>query len=226
MTAVATTQQSYRVTHLDEIQPGAPNNPGAGELRQRLEVRRHLGITAFGINAVRALGEGELIREHTEDGNFASNQEELYVVLNGSATFEIDGERVEAPAGSLVYVQPEAKRSAGAEEKGTTVLMIGGTPGKAFDPLPAEAADAFRAYNAGDYETALAKQLVVVEARPKDVLAHFNAGCYSAKAGRTDEALEHLRRAVELDERIKEYIEKDDDLDSIREDPRFEVLSR
>jgi mannose-6-phosphate isomerase-like protein (cupin superfamily) len=223
---MATTQQSYKVTSLDEIEPGAPNNPGAGELRQRLEVRRELGITAFGINAVRALGEGELIREHTEDGNFVSNQEELYVVLKGAATFDIDGERLEAPAGSLVYVRPEAKRSAVAEEKGTTILMIGGTPGQAYDPPPAEASEAFRAYTAGEYETALAKQLTVVEARPKDVLAHFNAGCYAAKAGRTDEALEHLRRAVELDERIKEYIAKDDDLDSLREDPRFEVLSR
>ena len=223
---MATTQKSYRVTSLDKIEPGAPNNPGAGELRQRLEVRRELGITAFGINAVRALGEGELIREHTEDGNFASNQEELYVVLNGAAIFEIDGERVEAPAGSLVYVRPEARRSAVAEEKGTTVLMIGGTPGKAYDPPPAEAGEAFRAYNAGEYDAALAKQLTVVEARPKDVLAHFNAGCYAAKAGRTDEALEHLRQAVELDERIKEYIEKDDDLDSLREDSRFEVLAK
>jgi tetratricopeptide (TPR) repeat protein len=172
------------------------------------------------------VGEGELIREHTEDGPFASNQEELYVVLNGAATFEIDGERVEAPAGSLVYVRPEAKRSAVAQEKGTTVLMIGGTPGKAYDPPPAEAGEAFAAYNAGEYEAALEKQLVVLEARPKDVLAHFNAGCYAARAGRTDEALEHLGRAVDLDDRIKEFIENDEDLDSLREDPRFVVLAK
>jgi Tfp pilus assembly protein PilF len=52
-------------------------------------------------------------------------------------------------------------------------------------------------------------------------VAHFNAGCFAARAGRVDEAIEHLRRAVELDARIKELIATDEDLDGIREDARF-----
>ena len=108
---------------------------------------------------------------------------------NGAATFEIDGETIEAPAGALVHVQPTAKRKATANDDDTTILVVGGTPGKAYEPAPEEAAEAFAAYNAGDYETALAKQLVVVEKRPDDPVVHFNAGCFAARAGHADEAI-------------------------------------
>ena len=116
-------------------------------------------------------------------------------------------------------------RKATAKDDGATILVIGGTPGKAYEPSPEEAAEAYSAYDAGDYEAALAKQRVVVEKRPGDPVAHFNAGCFAARAGRTDEALEHLGRAVEINERIKELIATDEDLDSIREDQRFAELT-
>ena len=121
-------------------------------------------------------------------------------------------------------VQPIAKRKATATEDGTTILVVGGTPGKAYQPAPEEAAEAFAAYNAGDYEEALAKQLVVVEKQPDNPVAHFNAGCFAARAGRADDAIEHLRRAVEVNERIKELIASDEDLDSLREDQRLVEL--
>jgi tetratricopeptide (TPR) repeat protein len=211
---------SHAVVAIDGIEPGDPNDG-----RVRLDVRRSVGITSFGINAFRAVGEGHLVREHDETGIGAAEQEELYVVLNGAATFNIDGERVEAPAGSFVFVgNPAAKRSAVAKEDGTTILAIGGTPGKAYDPPPVENGEAFAAYNAGDYETAYAKQQIVLEKRPRDVLAHFNAGCYAARLGRADEALEHLGRAVAIDERIKEKIRDDEDLNSIREDPGLTAI--
>ena len=55
-------------------------------------------------------------------------------------------------------------------------------------------------------------------------MAHFNVGCFAARAGRADEAIESLRRAVAINERIKELIATDEDLDSIREDQRFAEL--
>jgi len=145
--------------------------------------------------------------------------------VNGAATFEIDGETVEAPTGTLVNVQPTAKRKATATEDGTTILIVGGTPGKPYEPAPEEAAEAFAAYNAGDYEEAIAKQLVVVEKQPDNPVAHFNAGCFAARAGRADEAIDHLRRAVEINDRIKELMATDEDLDSIRENQRFVELA-
>lgn len=220
------TEKGYVFMALDDIEPSPLIAPGAtDDGRVRLDVRRRFDITSFGVQAFRAPSEVDVINEHTEVAFSGDGQEELYIVLNGAATFEIDGESVEAAAGSLVLVRPAAKRRAIAKDEGTTILVIGGTPGKAFEPAPIEAGEAFAAYGAGDYETALAKQLVVVEKRPDDPVAHFNAGCFSARAGQADEAIEHLQRAIAINERIKELIRTDEDLDSIREDPRFAALT-
>ena len=219
-------EKGYVFARLDELEPAPLVAPGAtDDGRQRFDVRRRLDITSFGIQAFRAPSGVDVIREHDETLLGEAGQEELYVVLNGTAIFEIDGESFEAPAGSLVHVQPTAKRKATAKDEGTTIMVVGGTPGKAYEPTPEEAAEAFRAYAAGDYETALAKQLVVVENRPDDPVAHFNSGCFAARAGRSDEAIEHLRRAVEINPRIKELMATDEDLDSIREDQRFAELT-
>ena len=220
-------ENSYVVAKLDELEPAARLAPGApDDGRQRFDVRRGLGITAFGISAFSAPSGVVVINEHDETLLGEAGQEELYIVMNGAATFEVDGETVDAPAGSLVQVQPTAKRKATATEDGTTILVVGGTAGKAYEVPPEEAGEAFAAYSAGDYEEALAKQLVVVEKRPDNSVAHFNAGCFAARAGQADDAIEHLRRAVEINERIKELIATDEDLDSIREDERFAELAK
>jgi tetratricopeptide (TPR) repeat protein len=223
----ATVDSRFVVTQLDELEPApriAP--PGAtDDGRVRFDVRRRLGITAFGIGAFRAPKGVDVIGEHDETLFGEAGQEELYLVLSGGARFEIDGEAVEAPTGALVQVQPTARRKATATEDGTTILVVGGTPGKAYEPGPEEAGEALAAYNSGDYEAALAKQLVAVEKQPDNVVAHFNAGCFAARAGHADEAFDHLRRAVQINERIKELIATDEDLDSIREDQRFAELA-
>ncbi len=220
-------ENSYVVAKLDELEPAARLAPGApDDGRQRFDVRRGLGITAFGISAFSAPSGVVVINEHDETLLGEAGQEELYIVMNGAATFEIDGEAVDAPAGALVQVQPTAKRKATATEDGTTILVVGGTAGKAYEVPPEEAGEAFAAYSAGDYEEALAKQLVVVEKRPDNSVAHFNAGCFAARAGQADDAIEHLRRAVEINDRIKELIATDEDLDSIREDERFAELMK
>ncbi len=91
-------------------------------------IRRTLGISAFGINAYTAAEAGdEVVEEHTEE---ALGHEEAYVVLRGRARFTVDGEEVDAPAGTIVYLDdPEQQRHAVAAEAGTTVLAVGGRPG-------------------------------------------------------------------------------------------------
>ena len=221
------TGKTYVFALVDELEPAPLIAPGAtDDGRKRFDVRRRFGITSFGTNAYAAPSEVDVIREHDETLLGEAGQEELYIVLNGAATFEIDGDAFDAPAGSLVLVQPTAKRKAISKEDGTTILVVGATPGEAYEPAPEEAGEAMIAYGAGDYETAVAKQLVVVEKRPNDAVAYFNAACFEARAGQADEAIEHLQRAVEANERIKELIRTDEDLDSIREDPRFEELAR
>src|SRR6187200_3393043 len=168
-TAVET---SYVFAKLDELEPAARLAPGAtDDGRKRFDVRRNLDIAAFGVQAFSAPSGVTVVNEHDETLLGEAGQEELYIVLSGAATFEIDGETVEAPTGALVNVQPTAKRKATATEDGTTILVVGGTVGKPYEPAPEEAAEAFAAYGAGDYEEALAKQLIVIEKQPDNPVA-------------------------------------------------------
>ena len=92
-------------------------------------VRHHFGITALGVNAWTGHAAGDrMIPEHDDD------QQELYVVLRGHAMFEVDGERVDAPAGTLVFPRPGVTRTAFAEEPETAILALGGRPGRAYEP--------------------------------------------------------------------------------------------
>ena len=94
-----------------------------------------------------------IINEHDEDE--PGGNEELYFVLHGRAVFELDGERVDAPAGTFVFARPGVKRTAFAEEPGTTVIALGGTPGKAYEPHGWELwAPLARLYEAGEYAEA------------------------------------------------------------------------
>lgn len=97
-------------------------------------IRSHFGIEAFGVNAWTATAAGQqLISEHDELGGRAGAHEELYVVMRGRARFSVDGDQVDAPAGTLIFVgEPASRRAAVAEEAGTTVLVVGGKPGEAF----------------------------------------------------------------------------------------------
>src|SRR5215203_5840880 len=118
-------ENSYVAAKLDELEPAARLAPGApDDGRQRFDVRRRFGITAFGISAFRSPSGVVIINEHDETLLGEAGQEELYIVMNGAATFEVDGETVDAPAGALVQVQPTAKRKATATEDGTTILVV------------------------------------------------------------------------------------------------------
>lgn len=109
---------SHKLVHVEDI-PVAPSPVEDGEWHP---VRNHLGITAFGTNAYIGRNPGDVvIEDHDED-----EHEELYVVLNGTATFTVDGETFEARQGALVLVTPPSRRVARAAEPNTTVLAVGG----------------------------------------------------------------------------------------------------
>ena len=75
-------------------------------------LRKALGTTAFGVNAYTSDAGGEVIETHDELSAGAGGHEELYVVLQGSATFTVDGDEVAAPAGTLLVVPPGTRRGA------------------------------------------------------------------------------------------------------------------
>src|SRR5262249_57467911 len=137
---------------------GGPPDPDLGS-RGRVYLRRDLGIESFGVNAFYQGTSGTLvIGEHDELGPAGSGHEELYVVVAGSCTFTVDGEELDAPPGTAVFVRdPASKRSARGEEDGTIVVAVGGRPGEVFKPGPIESISGFfKRYREKDYEGALA----------------------------------------------------------------------
>jgi tetratricopeptide (TPR) repeat protein len=219
---MATTTKAFEIGNLQEL-PGDEN-----DVRVQMDVRRELDVRAFGISAYRSVTTGELISEHDEKGFRIglSDQEELYVVVSGRATFTVNGESVDVRAGSVVFVRdPAATRGAVAEEPGTTVVAIGGKAGEAFLPLTEEFGTAFDALNAKDYERSLELYGRLLEGDfPRKAGILFNIACNEALLGRTDDAIGHLREAIEADPQAAELARTDTDLDSIRDDPRFAEL--
>ena len=208
---------SYAVAHLDEIDE---LDDGREPYRP---VRHHFGITAFGITAWTARDAGDrIINEHDESDD---SQEELYLVLKGRAAFELDGARQDAPAGTLVFVRPGVRRTAFAEEPGTTIIVVGGVPGKAYEPVGWELWAPIRPlYDAGEYAEAAdrARELIDTTGQYPELL--YNLACCESLAGRTTDAVEHLRQAVGLSDRVRTYAKNDSDFDPIRDEPAFKEL--
>jgi tetratricopeptide (TPR) repeat protein len=206
----------YQLASVDELEALPVDEEG---LTWR-PIRRRFGITAFGTNAYTAAKAGErVVEEHTEEAN---GHEELYVVLQGRATFTLDGEEVDAPAGTMVYVKPATKRGAVAQEDGTTVIGFGAAVGKAFEVSKWEAAFAAYGYQRlGDPDLAIATMHAGWESDPDHWAANYHYACLLALQGRGDEALDKLERAVELNPQAAEWARDDEDFASIRDDPRF-----
>jgi hypothetical protein len=83
-----------------------------------------LGIDTFGVNVFVAGRAGQtLVEEHDER---ASGQQELYLVLEGHAIFELDGEEARLERGTaLAVTEPSVRRSATAASPGTSLLVVG-----------------------------------------------------------------------------------------------------
>jgi hypothetical protein len=206
---------SWQVTHVDEIERIAE-----GEHVERIPVRQHFDIGAFGTNAYRSKGAGSaVIEEHDEIGSAAGGHEELYVVLSGHARFTVDGQEFDAPTGTMLFIRdPALRRTAVAQEDGTTVLGIGGPRGEAFRVAPWEASsEAWPLFREGNYEAAHDVLERVLDDYPGNANVLYNLGCTEAMTGRLDEAVDHVRAALAADPRLVETAKADTDLDPIRD---------
>jgi mannose-6-phosphate isomerase-like protein (cupin superfamily) len=188
-----------------------------------IPIRHHLGFRAAGINAWTADAGGRLIPPHEED----SGNEELYVVVSGRARFTVGEEEADATAGTLVFVPAEVFRTAVAAEDGTTVFVVGATVGEAFygggwDSFAL--ADTYRQAGRFDESRAIMEQQIAQQ--PDHWGPRYNAACLEALGGNADAAIEHLRSAKKLDTegQSAQYLREDSDLDSLRDDPRFQEL--
>ena len=203
-----------KLLRLDEIE----GLPVLGTLSWK-PIRKTLGVTAFGINAYTAANAGdEVVEEHTEE---QLGHEEIYFVHTGHAVFEIDGESVDAPAGTLVYLDDvKQRRHAVAKEPGTTVLAIGGVPGT-HESSPWEyffpALPAMREHRYDEARAILEENM-----KEKDApVMHYQLACVEALSGNRDRALDELAVAVAGGERFARWAQEDEDFASIRDDPRF-----
>jgi hypothetical protein len=185
-------------------------------------VRQHFGIQTFGINAMTARTDGDrLIAEHEETE--PESGEELYVVISGDAWFELDGETRDARAGTFVHVPPGVKRTAFARTAGTTVLSIGAGPAdQPYRPNGWELfAPLYPLFDSGEYELGADRAQALLVGDPPYSGVYYNTACFESLAGRIDDALGHLRRAIELLPALAELARDDDDFDALRGSPTF-----
>jgi tetratricopeptide (TPR) repeat protein len=206
----------YAVAHIDEIDE---INDGRIAFRP---VRHHFGITGFGVTAWTGREAGDrIINEHDE----SDSDEELYLVVKGRAVFELDGDRVDAPAGTFVFARPAVTRTAFAEEPGTTIVALGGTPGKAYEARGWELwSPLWPIYERGEYAEVADRLREVVDAHPQYALLFYNLACCESLLGRTTDAVDHLRRAIEMSEQFRTLAQDDSDFDPIRDEPAFKEL--
>ncbi len=212
---------AFARTHLDELEP----ERGAEGARW-YRLRRELDVGAFGVNAYGADAGNRVIEEHDERGTAAGSHEELYVVLRGTARFTLDGEDTVVPAGSCVFVRDTGvRRGAIAEEDGTIVLVVGGTPGRPYAVAPWEAAaDAYPHWERGDHAKAVEILRSVVAEHPEAGIVLYNLACAETLSGDHDAALEHLGRAIAVEDRFREFARTDDDFAAVRDRPAFRSL--
>jgi tetratricopeptide (TPR) repeat protein len=209
---------SYGVARLEDIEElddgRCPYRP----------VRHHFGITTFGATTWTARSAGDrLLNEHDEKDEV----DELYLVLSGTARFELAGETVQAQRGTFVHVPPGVMRTAFAQEADTTILAVGGgREGEPYRPVGWELWSPLRALmEAGQHEELVARaQPLLDEGAPYPELL-YNVACCESLLGRTDDALSHLRRAVELMPEIARFAPSDEDLAALRDEPAFTELT-
>jgi len=154
---------------------------------------------------------------------FDFGPEEEWWASSGSGAF-LDGERIDAPAGTFVFAAPGVMRTAFAAEPDTTVLAIGGRPGEAWEPDGWELwTPVAPLFDDGRYAEAADLSRQLVDANPGLPMLPYMLACCELKAGRTDEAIEALRAAL-VTKRMRVIAAKDANLDPLRDIPAFREL--
>jgi hypothetical protein len=188
-------------------------------------VRRTLGVTAFGVNAYTADRGEQLIEEHSEVGG-AAGHEELYAVLSGHASFTVDGEELDAPAGTLIFVpEPTSRRGAKALTDGTSALVVGGRTGTIKPSAWEYCFAAQPATESGRPADAYQIAAEGLSDHPDHPSLHYNLACYASLAGEVDRALAHLSVAFRGDPGTREWAATDSDLEAVRADRRWAEVS-
>jgi mannose-6-phosphate isomerase-like protein (cupin superfamily) len=138
--------QAVRIDDLEAI-------PWPGAETTWRPLRAAIGARIVGMGAYTAARAGQDVVEPHRDAD-GMGHEEVYVVVRGRATFTLDGSELDAPAGTVVRVDPDVHRHAVAAEDGTAVLALGGHP--TFQPSSSEWIERARPHIRSDPERARA----------------------------------------------------------------------
>ena len=95
--------------------------------------RAELGVTSFGFQVIDLGPNSDAYPEHDHTHD---DQEEVYVALHGSAEMDLEGEHVRLEPQTMVRVGVGTKRKLVTGEEALRVLIIGGVPGRAYEPQP------------------------------------------------------------------------------------------
>jgi hypothetical protein len=79
-------------------------------------------------------------------------------------------------------------------------------------------------YEEGRYAEAADRGRELIADRPDQPYLYYNVACCESRAGRTGDAVEHLRRAIEMWDGCRGMARQDSDFDPIREEPAFQDL--
>jgi mannose-6-phosphate isomerase-like protein (cupin superfamily) len=118
----STTIGGYAAKSIDEMES---IHGGAVKL-----AAEELGVESFGMQVLDFPAGFEHYPEHDHS---ADGQEEVYVVLRGSAEFEINSERVPIDSGRIVRIAAGSRRKLHPGESGVRVLAIGCAPAGAYE---------------------------------------------------------------------------------------------
>jgi hypothetical protein len=138
----------------------------------------------------------EVVENHTEDGD-GRGHEEVYVVLRGRATFDLDGVSVDAPAGTFLAIEPRVRRHAVAAEAGTDVLALGGPA--VFVPAASEWIELARPHMQADPAAARAILDHLRRQRPDSPGLRFGEALLAASTGDMGAARAWLEEAVDME---------------------------
>ena len=146
-------------------------------------------------------------------------------MLRGHAVFELDGDRVDAQAGTLVFAPPHTRRSASAVEGGTMIICW---------RARRERRTRRAAGNCGPRSPPSIRRASTPRSRtawsPLSQSLRSIQCCFQPRllrrlqCGRTSDALDHLRHAVEMSEEFRDSAKADSDLDALHDEPTFRQL--
>jgi hypothetical protein len=190
--------EGWKAVKLDELEA----RPWLGTELAWHPLREALRTRIVGMSAYSADRAGQEVVEAHRETEGGRGHEEVYVVLRGRARFTLDGEELDAPAGTFVRVDPSVHRHAVATEPGTALLALGGPP--TFVPSASEWIEKARPYLRSD--PAEARRILddLAAQRPDSAGVAIGEALLALAQGDEAAAREHLRAALAQDPSVSE----------------------